>query len=1036
MRNSYSASFRRKLLMGISAAAMMAPAVGALAQDEAVDEIVVTVERREQSLQDYAGTAAQISGEDLKALGIANMADLDGAIPGLNITNNQGNIEVWIRGVGSSNSTELGDPAAATHLNGVYVPRPAGFGSAFFDIERVEVNFGPQGTLRGRNAMAGSVDAIAFKPGLGVTDGSIELGAGSKNEATTQGVLNLAVTDNSAARFAFFASERDSLYTNRTPDPLSLDDNPTVVKWNAPYEGWNNVDRPVNGRLDDRRIYDLAEREDKKAHRLSYYIEPTDTLDLTFVYDEITENGSGYTGTNFAALANDGIDFDSIDDGREVISAFGHEPSEVIDHSGVKIEANLETAIGSFEFITSARDMERTVRATSPLRPYYEGVLDDVNYDNSSTLEHYDNYSHYNLLSKSESSVNELRFESNEASEFGLPLSWTAGLFHFTEEQRTATVSVGDRVEQAWNMSHGRQTTDDGGEYCDSPGNNCYQNFANFAMTEFNTFTDSESWAAYIDGTYEIDSETRLSAGLRYTDEEKERYGISSEIGFVLYNNSSGNNVPDGHGGRLGTSGFEIAGFDRAIYNPDTDSSGTIDQVEMHNYFFDGIARFGLEDTIDNTFSGGPAAGGWQDASFVNLDPAQAATGLQWGTTTPIIYMPELMLQAIENGTQPGMCVTTTALSQTDNCYPNFAINGSGQIDFANSANAKGTPYYHNGMEYTGNFAIQNGRMENDFVDWRVRLEKDLAPDWLVYGLVATGNKAGGFNDNLPVEAGTTALPDSYQAIAPDEFDATTQAPIFDSESVTYFEVGSKQELTYQGVDLKLNASAFMYDYSDMVISTVMTTGAVLDLLNVDRPSGVDLGKMVQFSFNTEGADIFGLHFDIGAELPYGVNMNSQLVLMDTEINTNGSVFDSRYSAETARSIDGNDLPRAPKTQLKVDLSQALTTVYGQFDWIASFGFKSEAYSTVFNAKSYGESYGSYTVDQNAARLDGKFGDYWTIDAGIGFVPANRDNVKIEAFVKNLTDEHESVFSLITANDHIRWFNGPRSVGVRVRANF
>ena len=106
MRIKCQAFFLRKMLTAISAAAILAPLSGALAQDDAVDEVIVTVERREQSLQDYAGTAAQISGDDLKKLGITNMTDLDGAIPGLNITNNSGNIEVWIRGVGSSNNTE------------------------------------------------------------------------------------------------------------------------------------------------------------------------------------------------------------------------------------------------------------------------------------------------------------------------------------------------------------------------------------------------------------------------------------------------------------------------------------------------------------------------------------------------------------------------------------------------------------------------------------------------------------------------------------------------------------------------------------------------------------------------------------------------------------------------------------------------------------------------------------------------------------------------------------------------------------------
>lgn len=88
--------------------------------EDGSSEVIVTVERRAQSLQNYAGTAAAISGDELKLLGINNVNDLDGKTPGLSIANNQGNLEVYIRDVGSSNNTELGDPAATTHLNGVY----------------------------------------------------------------------------------------------------------------------------------------------------------------------------------------------------------------------------------------------------------------------------------------------------------------------------------------------------------------------------------------------------------------------------------------------------------------------------------------------------------------------------------------------------------------------------------------------------------------------------------------------------------------------------------------------------------------------------------------------------------------------------------------------------------------------------------------------------------------------------------------------------------------------------------------------------
>ena len=125
-------------------------------------EIVVTAERREQTLQSYAGTAAAFTGDQLKKRGIQNISDLNDVLPGLTVANNGVNREVWIRGIGSSNNTELGDPAAATHWDGVYLPRPAGIGSAFFDIERVEVNVGPQGTIRGRIATAGSVNIITW----------------------------------------------------------------------------------------------------------------------------------------------------------------------------------------------------------------------------------------------------------------------------------------------------------------------------------------------------------------------------------------------------------------------------------------------------------------------------------------------------------------------------------------------------------------------------------------------------------------------------------------------------------------------------------------------------------------------------------------------------------------------------------------------------------------------------------------------------------------------------------------------------------
>ncbi|WP_256202337.1 hypothetical protein [Stenotrophomonas pictorum] len=105
----------------LPAAAQSVPEEGKTETRDAstLDAVIVTVERREQDLQKYAGTAQVISAEDTRALGINNeLRNIQALVPGLSMANQEGNLEIFIRGVGSSNNTELGDPGAAPHING------------------------------------------------------------------------------------------------------------------------------------------------------------------------------------------------------------------------------------------------------------------------------------------------------------------------------------------------------------------------------------------------------------------------------------------------------------------------------------------------------------------------------------------------------------------------------------------------------------------------------------------------------------------------------------------------------------------------------------------------------------------------------------------------------------------------------------------------------------------------------------------------------------------------------------------------------
>src|SRR4051812_40117527 len=104
----------------LAAAQSAAPAKAASApqgkaEEPAVDKVIVTANRRIETLQTVSGVVQTIDGEQLRRDGVTDIRQLQTEIPGMNIANQEGNVEIYIRGVGSSNNTELGDPAAAPH---------------------------------------------------------------------------------------------------------------------------------------------------------------------------------------------------------------------------------------------------------------------------------------------------------------------------------------------------------------------------------------------------------------------------------------------------------------------------------------------------------------------------------------------------------------------------------------------------------------------------------------------------------------------------------------------------------------------------------------------------------------------------------------------------------------------------------------------------------------------------------------------------------------------------------------------------------
>jgi TonB-dependent Receptor Plug Domain/AMP-binding enzyme C-terminal domain len=136
----------------------------------AIEEIVVTAQRREENLQKTSVPIDVLSGNELRNANVLNMTDLTAAVPGLQIGEGAGPVQIYIRGVGDFGSTPINNPAVATNIDGVYVARTQALQGNFFDVARVEVLEGPQGTLYGRNASGGLPMAfVTLKPGAQAT---------------------------------------------------------------------------------------------------------------------------------------------------------------------------------------------------------------------------------------------------------------------------------------------------------------------------------------------------------------------------------------------------------------------------------------------------------------------------------------------------------------------------------------------------------------------------------------------------------------------------------------------------------------------------------------------------------------------------------------------------------------------------------------------------------------------------------------------------------------------------------------------------
>ena len=260
-RHCFAFGFVLQATAGASAMAQTATNGDASATNApaALEEIVVTAQRRTEGVQRAALAIDVVSAKSIGIAGAARASDLGSLVPALQISES-GNAQqsLYLRGVGTFSANSYSDPAVSFNIDGVSIGRPSSMSGVMYDLDRVEVLKGPQGTLYGRNATGGAINVLPARPKLGDTSVQAALTVGNYGQVHPEAAANFAISETSAARVALTYTRHDAYQSDGTGDARNY------------------------------------------AGRLQYLFQPSDALSIRVAGDYAHDGGHGAAGTLMA----------------------------------------------------------------------------------------------------------------------------------------------------------------------------------------------------------------------------------------------------------------------------------------------------------------------------------------------------------------------------------------------------------------------------------------------------------------------------------------------------------------------------------------------------------------------------------------------------------------------------------------------------------------------------------------------------------------------------------------------------------------
>jgi len=203
---------RKKLSYLVAAASALAT----LQSQAQLEEVVVTAQKRSESIQEVPIAVSAFSSDEIRALDARDFKPIVLQTPGLSGSSDAATQTVLtIRGIGTGAFSPGADNSVGTYFNEIPVSRNIG-GMGYLDVASIEVVKGPQGTLFGRNTSSGAISVTNQFAQLGETNGSIRLGVGDEGQFIAEGVYNAALSESAAIRIAARHDERDGTFANST----------------------------------------------------------------------------------------------------------------------------------------------------------------------------------------------------------------------------------------------------------------------------------------------------------------------------------------------------------------------------------------------------------------------------------------------------------------------------------------------------------------------------------------------------------------------------------------------------------------------------------------------------------------------------------------------------------------------------------------------------------------------------------------------------------------------------------------------------